>query len=391
MNKTKFRYLYIFLTLTVLVLNTFVIIFPISDARAEIFSQPAAQTYAGMSAPFDSAIREGDVNNVPEDGKTVLPVSGTASTKQTVYLGGTPLGLELLTRGLIIIGKTDVITEGGLVNPTKNSDIEIGDVLLSVNGKDVNSAEELSDVINSDEIKGREVPCQVMRKGREIDTVIGSALDVTTSTYKTGLWIRQETFGIGTLTFIRQDMRFASLGHPVIDGDTKDILSIRGGRALPCSIVGCVRGERGKPGELKGMIIKDRDCLGTIDKNNIFGVYGCLNGLPKSDKGFKQIETMPRSMVKPGKAHIYTTINGGQPQMYEIDIVKTAYQAKPADRSMVIRITDRTLLSKTGGIVQGMSGSPIVQNGKLCGAVTHVFVNDPTRGYGLYADWMLGE
>lgn len=315
----------------------------------------------------------------------------SGKTKQFVYAGGMPLGLELNTRGLIIIGKTDVVTDKGLVNPTKNSNIEIGDILMAVDKKEVNTAEELKNIINSEDIKGKEIEVDIRRRGRDIKTKILSALDVASGLYKTGLWVRQDTFGVGTMTFIRQDLRFAALGHPVVDSDTKDILLIKSGKVLSCSIAGCIKGERGKPGELKGMIIKETLPYGNIDKNSIYGIYGCLNRVVKNNLYPELIETMPRSHVKPGKAYILTTLSGSQPEKYEIDIIKTSYQAKPADRSMVIKITDSRLLSVTGGIVQGMSGSPIIQNEKLCGAITHVFINDPTRGYGLYADWMLNQ
>lgn len=315
----------------------------------------------------------------------------SSKTRESVYLGGMPLGLEFKTRGLIIIGKTDVVTDDGLVNPTKNSNIAIGDILLSVENTEINTAEQLSELINNDKYKGKELKIALKRRGQNIDTVISSAKDTATGLYKTGLWIRQDTFGVGTLTFIRKDYRFAALGHPVIDSDTKDILLIRGGNVLNCSVAGCIKGERGKPGEIKGMIVKNSEPFGNIDKNGIYGVYGYLNGIMENGLYDELIEIMPRSTIKPGKAYILTTLNGSKPQKYEIQIVKTSYQAKPSDRSMVIKITDYRLLSTTGGIVQGMSGSPIIQNDKLCGAVTHVFVNDPTRGYGLYADWMINQ
>lgn len=326
-----------------------------------------------------------------DKGYETVSLNAAKEKSQFVYLGGMPLGLELNTRGLIIIGKTDVVTKEGFVNPTKNSDIQIGDLLLSINGTEVNTVEEMGAIINNENIKGKEVPCRVSRRNKFIDTVISSAEDINTKQYRTGLWVRQDSFGIGTLTFIKQDLRFAALGHPIIDSDTKEILPIKTGKVYTCTIAGCIKGERGKPGELKGMLIKEGGAIGRIDKNNAFGLFGNLNKLIKNETYPKLIETMPRTGVKPGKASIYTSLNGGQPQEYEIEIVKTAYQSRPADRSMVIKITDKNLLAATGGIVQGMSGSPILQNGKLCGAVTHVFVNDPTRGYGLYTDWMLNQ
>jgi stage IV sporulation protein B len=331
-----------------------------------------------------------DCNNCGEYQNRNLSLP-SQKTRESVYLGGMPLGLEFKTRGLIIVGKTDVVTSDGLVNPTKDSNIEAGDILLSVEGLEVNTAEELSEIINREIYRGKELRVKIRRKGQEIDTVISSVKDFSTGIFKTGLWIRQDTFGVGTLTFIRKDLRYGALGHPVVDEDTKDILFIRGGSVRPCTVAGCIKGERGKPGEIKGMIIKNAESYGSVDKNGIYGVYGYLNNILSNDLYKEPVEIMPRSQVKPGKAYILTTLNGSQPQKYEIQIVKTSYQAKPCDRSMVIKITDYRLLSVTGGIVQGMSGSPIIQNDRLCGAVTHVFINDPTRGYGLYADWMVNQ
>lgn len=348
-------------------------------------------------------------NTLSDDNSTVYTFSNTKSnfdtinfvsnnenlpsikTRESVYLGGMPLGLEFKTKGLIIIGKTDVVTSNGMVNPTKNSNIEIGDILMSVDDIEINTAEELSELINRENYQGKELKAVLKRHGNDISTSICSAKDSATGLFKTGLWIRQDTFGVGTLTFIRKDLRFASLGHPVIDADTKNLLLIKGGKVLNCSIAGCIKGERGKPGEIKGMIIKNSEPLGNIDKNNVYGVYGQVNEVMVNNLYKDTVEIMPRSQVKPGKAYILTTLSGSQPQKYEIQIIKTSYQAKASDRSMVIKITDYRLLSVTGGIVQGMSGSPIIQNEKLCGAVTHVFVNDPTRGYGLYADWMINQ
>ncbi len=201
-----------------------------------------------------------------QNGNLSLP---SQKTRESVYLGGMPLGLEFKTRGLIIVGKTDVVTPDGLVNPTKNSNIEAGDILLSVEGLEVNTAEELTEIINREIYRGKELKVKIRRKGQEIDTVISSVKDFSTGIFKTGLWIRQDTFGVGTLTFIRKDLRYGALGHPVVDEDTKDILYIRGGSVRPCTVAGCIKGERGKPGEIKGMIIKNAESYGSVDKNGI--------------------------------------------------------------------------------------------------------------------------
>lgn len=343
---------------------------------------------------YSESIEISTINDSDCPDKCALNYSGkdlpTIKTRESVYVGGMPLGFEFKTLGLIIIGKTEVVTDKGLVDPNKDNDIEVGDILLKIDGQEVNTAEELTKIVNLEHNQGRALSAQLKRQNQNIETKLNSVKDLN-GVYKTGLWIRQDTFGVGTLTFVRQNNRFAALGHPVIDADTKNLLLITGGNVLNCSIAGCVKGERGKPGEIKGLIMKNNKPFGTIDKNSVYGVYGQLDEIPQNDLYKEPIEIMPRSKVKPGKAYILTTLCGSTPQKFEIMIVKTNFQAKPSDRSMVIKITDSRLLSVTGGIVQGMSGSPIIQDEKLCGAVTHVFVNDPTRGYGLYADWMLNQ
>lgn len=380
----RFIRLHRFAAVLLLVINLSTTMFFTAGAANDEQSFAAAYTGAGFSAIASG----GDVNENFDTADTAAVSQGTAGGT-SVYLGGTPLGLELKSRGLIIIGKTDVVTKSGLVNPTKDSEIDVGDTILSVDGKEINSAQELTDIVNTDTNKGKMLDCVVKKKsGRTINTKIGSALDIGSGQYRTGLFVRQDSVGIGTLTFVKQDLRFGALGHPVIDAETKGILPISGGRVLGCTVAGSIMGERGKPGELKGIVIKDK-VYGYVDKNTKFGLYGYLTKLVPGNISTDLIETLPRTQIKPGKAQIYTTVNGGQPRLYDIEIVKAAYQARPADRSMVIRIVDKELLSQTGGIVQGMSGSPILQGGKLCGAVTHVFINDPTRGYGIYVDWML--
>lgn len=343
---------------------------------------------------YSESIEISTINDSDCPDKCALNYSGkdlpTIKTRESVYVGGMPLGFEFKTLGLIIIGKTEVVTDKGLVDPNKDNDIEVGDILLKIDGQEVNTAEELTKIVNLEHNQGRALSAQLKRQNQNIETKLNSVKDLN-GVYKTGLWIRQDTFGVGTLTFVRQNNRFAALGHPVIDADTKNLLLITGGNVLNCSIAGCVKGERGKPGEIKGLIMKNNKPFGTIDKNSVYGVYGQFDEIPQNDLYKEPIEIMPRSKVKPGKAYILTTLCGSTPQKFEIMIVKTNFQAKPSDRSMVIKITDSRLLSVTGGIVQGMSGSPIIQDEKLCGAVTHVFVNDPTRGYGLYADWMLNQ
>lgn len=375
------------ITFAALLLNIYINISYLYISQSSNHISPTFNTYS-------ESTENNNINGLNYFDKCAFNNSGEAlpaiKARESVYVGGMPLGFEFKTLGLIIIGKTEVVTDKGLVDPNKDNDIQVGDILLKIDGQEINTAEELTNIINLDSNRGRTLSAQLRRQNQNIETKINSAKDLN-GVYKTGLWIRQDTFGVGTLTFVRQNNRFAALGHPVIDADTKNLLLITGGNVLNCSIAGCVKGERGKPGEIKGLIMKNNKPFGKIDKNSIYGVYGQFDEIPQNDLYKEPIEIMPRSKVKPGKAYILTTLCGSTPQKFEIMIVKTNFQAKPGDRSMVIKITDSRLLSVTGGIVQGMSGSPIIQDEKLCGAITHVFVNDPTRGYGLYADWMVNQ
>lgn len=311
------------------------------------------------------------------------------ASDQKVILGGMPLGITLKSKGLIIIGKTDIITEFGLKSTVKDNDIIPGDILFKVEGQEVNTAKELSEIINLEKNGSKTLNIMLIRHGKEMESKLSPQLDAATKLFKAGLWVREETYGIGTLTYIKcDDLSYGALGHPVTDPDINDILPIISGTISDCSISGVIKGERGKAGELKGALNKAEN-RGSVDKNNMFGIFGKFSK-PYVNPLYKDpVQIMARKDIKPGKAKIICTVNGDIPKAYDIEIIKNFNHSKPSDKNLVIKITDKELLNITGGIVQGMSGSPIIQNGKLCGAVTHVFINDPTKGYGIYADWMV--
>ncbi len=198
--------------------------------------------------------------------------------------------------------------------------------------------------------------------------------------------------GVGTLTFINPNtLRFGALGHAIADADTKENFDVKSGELYKCNVIGVKMGKRGIPGEIMGLFVPGRNEQGTIDKNNDYGVFG---NVFENSEFLNDDKLMPiggRLTAKPGKAKILTTIDGNNIESFDIEIIKTNYGGGANSKSMVIRVTDEDLISRTGGIVQGMSGSPIIQDGKIVGAVTHVFVNDPKKGFGLYLDWMLNE
>lgn len=306
---------------------------------------------------------------------------------ERVYVGGMPIGIMLQSKGVLVIGKLDIITENGAVSPAEKSGITIGDVILKINDKELKGAQDLMNILGKYDNK-EPLKLLVKRKGKEFTAEITPAKDIATKEYKLGLWVRDTAAGVGTVTYIKKDMEFAALGHPICDPESGELLPVSEGKVFDCSIVGITKGSRGRPGELKGIFSKEGS-IGTVRANNRYGIYGKLTKIPENNLYKEPVEIAGKDEIKPGKAKIVTTIRGSEPSEYDIEIVKKNKQKTVEDRSLVIRVSDKRLLSETGGIVQGMSGSPILQNGKICGAVTHVFVNDPTQGYGLYLDWML--
>ena len=210
--------------------------------------------------------------------------------------------------------------------------------------------------------------------------------------YKLGLWVRDSTAGIGTLTFYHEDSEtFGALGHPITDGDTNTTFTIKDGDLLSASILSVRKGEKGVPGELRGLFVNEKNSIGEIKNNSTSGIFGNSYEPLINPKFSEPMSVGFRNEVVEGPATIITTIDDEGPKEYDIEIVKLLQQDKSGPKSMIIRVTDEELLSKTGGIVQGMSGSPIIQNDKIVGAVTHVLINKPDIGYGIYIEWMLEE
>lgn len=307
-----------------------------------------------------------------------------------VYAGGTPLGFTLECEGVVIVGTSDVLTKKGSVNPTAQSNITVGDVLYSIEGNKIYGAEMIENIVNLKENAGKSLKVQIRRNGMEFETTINPALDLATGVYKLGLWIRDNAAGVGTLTYIRKDNgRFGALGHPVCDVDTGSILPINSGSIYVCNIIGVAKGERGKPGELRGLFLKGGDEIGALDNNTSYGVFGSVENEYYNNLNGEELLVASRNEVKLGNATLRCTVDGMTPKDYSIEIIKSNQSTSKDQKNMVIRITDSELLAKTGGIVQGMSGSPIIQNGKLIGAVTHVFVSDPTKGFATFIDNMI--
>ena len=308
-----------------------------------------------------------------------------------VLVGGNAIGLVLKTDGVLVVGSSSVATLNGERDVLKENLLEIGDVLTQIENETIENVSSISSIINKKENAGRELIVKGIRKNKEFITKIKPCYDVKSGDYNLGVWVRDEASGVGTLTYVNENNRFGALGHPICDSETKSIINLKEGKVYKCSVLGVNKGMTGNPGELRGLFMQGKNEQGIIEKNNNYGIFGSLNNESEIFKSLTEMSIGSRVFVKPGKAQIKCCIDGEKVELFDVEIIKTNYQNYSNDKSMVIRVTDERLISKTGGIVQGMSGSPIIQNGKIVGAVTHVFVNDPTKGFGVYIDWMLKQ
>ncbi len=309
----------------------------------------------------------------------------TEYKSREVYVGGMAAGFLLSTEGVKVVGFCEVVTQTGSENPAKDSPIRIGDNILKANGALIRSTEDLSAALKKSD--GKQMKLTVERNGEQMEICVTPVKDMH-GKYKLGILIRDSISGIGTVTYIeKDDHRFASLGHAVVD-EKESSLSIADKNVYLCSVVGVNKGVRGKAGELKGLFLNDKP-IAKADTVLDTGIYGEFS--PTFDfETLKTVSTAEVSDAHIGKATIYSCLSGTTPASYEISIVKVDKKNRE-NKNYVIKMSDEDLLNRTGGIVQGMSGSPILQDGKLIGAVTHVFLNDPTRGYGIAIENMLGH
>lgn len=304
----------------------------------------------------------------------------SADTDELVYIGGYPIGLKLYADGVVIVGTEAVDTEIGNINPAEKAGLKVGDIIKKIDGKQMKVNSDVSSLIEKS--NGNALTFTVERNGKSFDVVFDTAYSVSDGKYKAGLWIRDSSAGIGTVSFCTQDGYFASLGHAVCDIDTKECIPISRGECTKANITGYVKGVQGSAGELCGYL--ENETIGEIYSNCDIGVYGKFQDIP--DKQFYPIAKTDE--INKGKATVITTLASGETHEYEIEIQQINLSSAD-NKHLVVKVTDSNLIAKTGGIVQGMSGSPIVQNGKIIGAVTHVFLNDPTGGYGITAQTML--
>lgn len=311
--------------------------------------------------------------------------ASAAESGRTVYVGGMTAGFTLKTGTAQVIGTCDVFSDDGVGSPAANAGIRPGDCIVKAGGIDVETVNELNEIVNKS--KGKTLDFEIIRGEERIVYPISAKKDKTSNRYKIGVLVRDCVSGVGTITYIdKESGRFGSLGHSV-EGENKKEMRVSEGMVYQCSVVGVTKGVRGRAGELRGMFLTENP-IGAAEKLCSCGIFGEV-GKDFDEKGL-QTAVASATDAKPGDAYIYSTVSGVCPEKYEIEIVKVDKNNKE-NKNFVIKITDDKLLEETGGIVQGMSGSPIIQDGKLIGAVTHVFLNDPTRGYGIKIDTMLCE
>lgn len=308
--------------------------------------------------------------------------------------GGQSIGVLLHAEGVIVVGQSIVQDiNGNKFNPAKEAGIQNGDVILKLNGQQVNSDDQVAKIVNNAGQKGQEVKLTVKRKNKILNKSVKPILCKETRRFRIGLYIRDSAAGVGTLTFYDPvTEKYGALGHIITDADTNQPIDVSDGKIVRSSVQGIQASKKGAPGEKIGMFIDDRNFVGNIEKNTKLGIYGRL--INDSYTGIQKQQALPIALanqIEEGKAEILTVLDGEKIEEFNIEIKKVLPQKEPDSKGLIIEITDPRLLKKTGGIIQGMSGSPIVQNGKIVGAVTHVFINDPTRGYGCLIEWMLNE
>ena len=340
-----------------------------------VFNDEAVNT--AINIPFVTVTRDTDTDHDVKIFGTIPLKSINVSTIDRIklYPGGMPFGVKFHTNGVLIVGISDEIPNNGL---------RVKDIIVKVNDAEVTTVEEVTGYIESS--NGNDLKFTIIRNNESTDVIIKPVYSESDATYKTGIWIRDSTAGIGTVTFINPaNGTFAGLGHGICDIDTGDLMPMLKAQIYNVTINGVNKGRAGYPGELKGYFSSEK--IGALIGNTDAGVYGTLVNTPAPPIS-EPISIGLRKDIREGEAYIYCMIDENPPQKFTVDIIKINQNSNDL-KNFIVKITDPVLLGATGGIVQGMSGSPVIQDGKLVGAITHVLINDPTKGYGIFIETML--
>lgn len=315
----------------------------------------------------------------------VKTVNVSVIPETTVIPIGSTIGLKLYTNGVLVIGMTEIEGE----KPYEKSGIKEGDMIVEINEETVTCTAELVQTVNK--CNGNPVSVKYIREGQTCSTQM-QPVRTGANTYKLGLWVRDAAAGVGTISYYEPSTgNFAALGHGIVDVDTDKLINIANGEIITTNILSIVKGEKGEPGQIRGNII-NQTVLGQVSKNSEFGIYGKLTNASalNIDKS-QELEIALRNEIKQGPAKIICSLENGVRKEYNVEIKKIYKNNNSDNKSMLIEVTDEELIEKTGGIIQGMSGSPIIQNNKFVGAVTHVLVNNPKQGYAVFGDIMIKQ
>lgn len=320
----------------------------------------------------------------------IKSVDVSVLSRTTVIPVGNIAGVKLYTNGVLVVGMSEIEGEDSKTyKPYENTGIEEGDTIIKINDNLISSTDDLIEKVNMS--KGEKVEIEYIHDEETKECSI-TPVKTNKEEYKLGLWVRDSAAGVGTVTFYEPSTQsFGALGHGITDIDTGDLLNIASGEFVTAQVLNIKKGENGNPGKIQGTV-EEQKTIGDITKNTEFGIYGKIQDLSSLNiDTSKEMEVAMREEIELGKATILCSLDNQTVKEYEIEITKIYRDNNYNNKSMEIKVTDKNLIEKTGGIIQGMSGSPIVQNGKFVGAVTHVLVNSSTEGYAIFGDLMLKQ
>lgn len=381
-NKTKITYSHIYFSLLLIVLS---FIHPLTTGHAsestmkEVTDQIAYTDVFSMDLAADTSNEKKDFELVSREDIEIVP-------------GGQSIGVQLETLGALVVGHHSIQGKQGMLSPGQDAKVLIGDMIVEIDGNPINKMDEIKTYVNEAGQANKPLEVKLKRGNETIETSLQPILDEQDEEYKIGLYIRDSAAGIGTMTFYDpESKRYGALGHVISDMDTKKPIEMINGTIVRSSVVDIKKGNQGLPGEKHARFSADRNVLGDIVKNTPHGIFGILDEEVSNGQYDEPMPITRVDEVEEGPAKILTVLDNEEVEAFDVEIVSSVPQKEAAIKGMVIKITDEKLLEATGGIVQGMSGSPIIQDGKIVGAVTHVFVNDPTSGYGVHIEWMLED
>lgn len=318
----------------------------------------------------------------------VIPVKNaviTQNEEKRVYVSGESFGIKLYTDGVIVVGTRDVETDSGKCNPAKEAGLEKGDIIVSINNVKMTSSSQVEETFNDN--NGKDYKITVKRNGNYKNFTLTPVYSKSEGSYKVGVWVRDSTAGIGTITFYNpENNSLAALGHPITDVDTNEIMPILNGEAVKANVTKLYKSTDGEAGSL--CCDFTNEVIGSLSVNSTCGIYGKYD-CALADKRLYKVA--PAQEAEKGSAQLLCTVDEKGPQLYDIEITRISYRDNNNEKNIVVKVTDKNLIEKTGGIIQGMSGSPIIQNGKLVGALTHVIVDNPEKGYAIFAEKMVEQ